>query len=126
MWDKIKRTKIVSWYLRKINRNYSTCEICGLPWNHCQEKTVNYDNYSGTFATCKYCWDHSDITEIRFAYIKVYNNQRSELFKCGEFIDNTLEHLLTCVETEYYKDIRKLREHKLKKIINRICSIHLK
>lgn len=101
-----KRIKIVSRILRKLNPRYSTCEKCGLPWNHCTLKSVKTSGHASTFATCDICWDNSTLEELKEYYAHTYfmQNQTSTAP-----IDHTLAHLLECVEAEY-KRIENFRK----------------
>jgi hypothetical protein len=101
--DKFKRTKVVSSILRSLNLGYSHCEKCGLPWNHCKNKTVMYTDYCGIFATCDVCWDNSSLEEIKKYYTQVYNGHKRSSLQHGYEMDYTLDQLLDCVKMEYYK-----------------------
>ena len=98
-----KRTKLVSSILRLINPGYSYCEKCGLPWNHCQNKTVRIHECQGTFSTCDVCWNNSTLEELKGYYTKVYLEQKMLAIRHGYEMEHSLEHLLNCVEAEYLK-----------------------
>ena len=120
MINKIKRLKIVVYFFRLISPGYSYCTKCGLPWNWCEEKSVKIDDNSGTFSTCQYCWDHSNLEELKEYYIQTYHIQE----RCGSYhqLDHTLEHLLDCVERDYGMDIKTKRNLKIQKIKFKINS----
>jgi len=115
MYERIKRTKFISWILRLFNLNYSCCKKCGLPWNHCNPYTVytysNSSNRTGTFATCDVCWNNSTLEELKQYYAKTYQMQLSSLIRIkvlsndmSDFtMEHSLDHLLMCVEKEYNK-----------------------
>lgn len=120
--DRLKRLAIVSKILRMLHPNYSYCEKCGLPWSNCESKTVEYSESSGTFATCQFCWEHSTLDQLKNCYTKVYRKQALSILEYNEKMDHSLEHLLNCVERDYFID-RKIdkshyyRKKKIKKLI---------
>lgn len=87
--------------LRYLNPSYSYCSKCGLPWNWCRSKSVNYNDHSGTFATCDYCWENSTLEELKQYYAETYRMQQRSLIGTKYKIEHTLEHLLKCVEAEH-------------------------
>jgi hypothetical protein len=95
--------------LRALNPGYSYCEKCKMPWNHVKSKSVRWSETNATFATCQECWDNSTLEELKEYYTDVYCKQRTSLIECnmkrGENykMEHTLEHLLKCVEKEYFK-----------------------
>lgn len=117
--ERLKRLKIVVFILRKLNPNYSHCVKCGLPWNHCKAKTVMTSENGGTFATCQYCWDRSNIYELCNCFTLVYAEQKRSCERIGLKMDHTWEHLLHCVNIEYAKT------HK-NKALGRRCKTRLK
>lgn len=94
---------IIPRILRFFSPNYSYCEKCGLPWNWCKRKTVKYSEDSGTFATCDVCWNESTLQELKQYYTNVYRKQVRSLYGTDYKIGHTLEHLLKCVEAEYFR-----------------------
>ena len=90
MINKIKRYKIVSLFFRLINPGYGYCHICGLPWNHCKEKTVWYNSGTGYFATCEYCWSNSGLDQIEKTFLKFHNLNVKE----GLWIDYDFDYLM--------------------------------
>jgi len=116
MINKIKRYKIISLFFRLINPSYSYCYICGLPWNHCKEKTVWYNLHGGYFATCEYCWNHNGIDVIKDAY----NRYNMDNLKQQLLIEYDFNYLMDCVKKEYDKDIFKNRINKIKKIQSKL------
>ena len=58
--------------LQRLNRGYSTCVRCGLPWNHCQSHSVRVSDNIGIFALCSECWDDSDEEERITFYKALY------------------------------------------------------
>lgn len=105
--QKTLRIPIVSRILRFFNPDFSYCQKCGLPWNWCKIKSVNWHGNSGTFATCDVCWNNSTFSELKKYYTDTYTMQASNMHRIGRKMDHTLEHLLKCVEEEY------LRTHKV-------------
>lgn len=101
--------KLQSTILRALNPDYSYCEKCKMPWNHVESKAVitrsDENGTSGTFATCKKCWDNSSLEELKQYYTNVYYRQEQSLRgnRWGYQMSHTLEHLLDCVEKEYNK-----------------------
>jgi len=116
MINKIKRYKIVSLFFRLISPGYSYCYICGLPWNHCKEKTVWYNLHCGYFATCEYCWNNNGIDVIKDAY----NRYHKDNLKQQLLIEYDFKHLMDCVKKEYNKDVFLNRIKKIKKIKSRL------
>ena len=108
---------IISWILRFLNPGYSYCKKCKLPWNWCNPKSVNYSEYSGTFATCDYCWEHSNLKQLRKYYTETYKKQQESLIGTKYTLDHTLEHLLKCVDVEY-GNLKKIRKEKLENLKN--------
>ena len=106
--ERFKRNPQVASILRYLNMNYSYCKKCGLPWNHCKNKSVKTSTSDGTFATCDVCWDNSTLEELKGYYTTVYKKQEMLAFGGGFEMNHTLEHLLSCVEAEYN------RTHKIK------------
>lgn len=117
--NKLKRLKIVVFIIRIYNLRYSRCHRCGLPWNNCEHKSINTDSFSGSFATCQYCWDTSTLDEIEKCYIELYNEQEQSLFDMYN-MSHTLEHLLDCVRKEYVRTRGELtiRKEKIEKLLN--------
>jgi hypothetical protein len=99
----IKRNFGIPKLLRFFNPNYSHCRKCGLPWNFCKLKAVNYSENSGTFATCDVCWNNSTLNELKYYYTNVYKKQKTSLYGTKHKMEHTCEHLLKCVELEYNK-----------------------
>ena len=88
--------------LRSLYSNLSYCGGCGIPWKHCQLKSVSTSNHNGTFATCTDCWNTLTLLEIRQCFKNTYESQERE--GQGKYVMNhTLAHLLQCVEEEYNK-----------------------
>ncbi len=100
--ERIKRTIIISHILREKNPTFSYCEKCGLPWNHCKSKTVMYSQNKGSFATCDVCWNNSTLDELKIYYAQLYRDQENSLIGTRYKMEHTREHLLKCVEKEYY------------------------
>lgn len=94
---------IIFGIIRFFNLRFSTCSKCGLPWNWCNSKSVSTSEYSGTFATCDYCWDNSTLEEIKQCYIETYYMQRNSLMGSGYPMKHILGHLLGCVVIEFNK-----------------------
>jgi len=94
--------KLVSSVLRKLNPHYSYCSECGLPWNWCEPKSVDYSMHRGSFATCDYCWENCTLGELKQHYITLYKIQSISATNYGYKMDHTIEHLLECVEEEYF------------------------
>ena len=111
MINKLKRLKVITYFLRLASPYFGRCAKCGLPWSHCETKSVPYSQGSGTFATCQYCWDHSSLEELKSYYSMVYSEQYRQSGKHG--MSHTREHLLNCVEEEYDEDIRIARNKKI-------------
>lgn len=117
--NKIKRFKIIVFFFKLISPGFGRCGVCGLPWNRCNEKSVNTTQFSGTFSTCQYCWDHSSFDLIKKSYSKTYDQQYYSLIKMNmhlgtnEKMSHSKEHLLKCVETEYNKETIKRRKQKI-------------
>lgn len=90
--EELKRNPLSVLALRLISPGYSRCEICGLPWNHCEEHSIQLNDYHSVFATCEYCWEHSTREQILDAYYKAYTKywigkpgcQFKEIFGCLE------------------------------------------
>jgi len=99
--ERLIRIKLVVKILRFFSPGFSHCEKCGLPWNSCKPKGVNYSDHMGTFATCDVCWDNSTLEELNCYYTIVYITQKINMTKNGYKMDHTLEHLLECVKKEY-------------------------
>jgi len=97
--ERIKRTFPIPQILRLINPDYSYCGICGLPWNHCKTKDVRVSARNSVFATCSYCWEHSELYEIKIAYIDVYRKWQ-EMDATPKY---SLGYLLRQVEVEYIR-----------------------
>lgn len=95
-----KRTPQLAAELRKANPNYSYCGKCGFPWNHCEARSVMHSKTTGTFATCKQCWENSSIDELKAYYTATYHRQSSST---PIPMKHTLQHLLKCVEIEKKK-----------------------
>jgi len=115
-WNKIKRFKIFVFFLKIIAHNYGCCGICGLPWKFCKEKSVWYDT-SGYFATCNYCWDNSDLKQIKTAYRKAQKNNWNLV---------NIYELQEVVEKLYDSEKTKRRIKKIKSIKNRLkkeCNV---
>ena len=104
----IRKYAIIPRLLRHFNNHYSYCAKCGLPWNWCKTKAVNYSENAGTFATCNVCWDNSTLDELKQYYTKVYNQQVESIKGTDYKMNHTLEHLLKCVEAEYLKTRNQL------------------
>ena len=73
-----------------------------MPWNHCNSKSVMYSENRGSFATCDVCWNNSTLDELKIYYGKLYREQENSLVRTVYNMDHTCEHLLKCVEKEYY------------------------
>jgi len=94
-----------------ISPGYTNCSICGLPWKYCKEKSI-WTSHSGYFATCQYCWDHSDLSELK----KVYKLNHGKYWRENH---NSLSDILIAVEKEYNNEYIKRRKEKLNFIIHR-------
>lgn len=123
MINKLKRLKLISFILRSLSPGFSTCSKCRLPWNYCEEKTINTSQHNGTFATCQYCWNNSELEELKSYYSMVYTEQYRHSSKHG--MNHTRKHLLDCVEIEYKEDIRISRMKKIKFLKNKIQKCHI-
>lgn len=88
--------------LRDAFPEYSFCKKCGKPWNTVKSKSVLYNKNIGTFATCVDCWNNSTLEELKGYFAVVYHEQAFESFERGLKMNHTLEHLLSCVENEFY------------------------
>jgi hypothetical protein len=99
-------SKIMGRISQSLHPNLSYCKKCGLTWNWCVSKTVNYSEHSGTFATCDYCWDHSTLDELKGCYTETYKMQERS-GGTDYKLDHTLEHLLKCVEKDYHLTHKK-------------------
>lgn len=118
MKDKFKRLKLISFILRLISPGYSTCNVCGLPWNYCIKKVVEYSSSSGFFATCQHCWDNSPIDIIEDAYEQMYRNHK--LTSINHNIGYDPNIMMSKVKEEYNKRILLNRINKIKNIKNKI------
>jgi transcription elongation factor Elf1 len=116
--EKLKRTFPIPQVLQVLNQQYSFCEICGLPWNHCTPKTIFVKHPYSVFATCEYCWEHSDLNSIKIAYINMYDKWIESKINIGinmydKWIESeinirySLTYLLRQVEVEYIRTHRK-------------------
>ena len=115
MINKFKRLKVIVFLLRLISPGFSHCTKCGLPWNWCEHKAVQYSMQNYTFSTCQYCWNHSDLETLKECYTKTYHMQE----RSGGYyqqLDHTLEHLLNCVSRDYNEDIKEIRNKKIIKL----------
>lgn len=101
--DKIIRWGFIPQLLRLLHPGFSYCEKCRLPWNYCNSKSVDYNESSGTFATCDICWNNSTIEELKKYYTIVYYKQLRSMMQAGYKMDHSLGHLLDCVEKEFDK-----------------------
>ena len=108
MIEEFKRLRIVAYILRICHPFNGTCKICGLPWSMCEIKSVTHpDECSGTFATCKYCWDKSSLAEILDAYKQTHKMQSLSLERYNKESGKnlkmycTLPQLIDCVERDY-------------------------
>jgi len=124
VFDKIKRIKPISIILSLLSPGFGKCEKCGLTWNFCNYKVVNYSDSGGTFATCDYCWDHSTLEQLKIYYTKTYNKQRISCDAHIYTMDHSLKELLDAVENEYFKNseekrIRYNRKIKMNKILKK-------
>ncbi len=120
MIEKLKRLKIVVYFLKLLNPSYGQCANCGLPWIYCKEKAVSIDNNSGTFATCEYCWKRLSLDELKYHYKSKYIDHKRESIKWGYPMNYTLDHLIDCVEKEYKEDKMLTRYKKIKLIKSKI------
>ena len=118
MVDKFKRLKVISFIIRLINPGFSTCGVCGLPWNFCKHKTVDYNDNTGYFATCQYCWDNSPIDIIEDVYEQMYRNHK--LTSINHNIGYNPNIMMSKVKEEYNKRILLNRINKIKIIKNKI------
>lgn len=94
---------IIGKTLQILNPHYSYCERCGYTWNFCKSKSVYTSERTGTFATCQKCWDKSSLKQLVRYYTIVYKKQERSLLFTEFSMDYPLEHLIRCVEAEYYK-----------------------
>lgn len=102
--ETIKRLPFVVMAYQKLYPDYSTCEICGLPWFVCKSKVVALNDSLGTFAVCEHCWNEATLLEVLEAHTKTYVQQCQSLNKKdrGNYMEEIpLEHVLQCVENEY-------------------------
>ena len=118
--EKLKRLKIIVYFLRLIHPSFGYCAICGLPWTQCKEKSVSISNTSGVFHTCEYCWKHSSLDDIKHHYKSFYIDRKRDSIKYNYPMGYSLEHLLDSVEKEYKEDIRITRFKKIKLLQNKI------
>ena len=111
MWSKIKRFKISVLFFRFISPGYSRCELCGLPWKYCKDKSIYPEGIgSGFFATCQYCWDNSDLERINKAY------KDSFYMSWRGYVD--LSKLFIAIEKEYHSE--KRRKKKINTLLKKI------
>ena len=120
MVDKFKRLKVISFIIRLINPGFSTCSVCGLPWNFSKHKTVDYNDNTGYFATCQYCWDNSPIDVIEKSYLEMHMMHRQESLKYNYGINYDFKVLLEKMRHEYNKDVNLNRINKIKKIKHKL------
>lgn len=120
MINKFKRLRLITFLLRLINPRYSTCGVCGLPWNFCEPKSVEYTNGSGFFATCQYCWDNSPSDVIQKAYKKMHMMHIQDSIKYSYNINYDFNTLLVKVKDEQSKKVLVERIKKIKNIKNKI------
>lgn len=95
----IKRLPIVKHVLKLIGFvfGYSKCNICGLPWNFCENKIINLNDTIGFFAQCEYCYNKSTAGEILDANLALWNfwkrNSCKLEFTKDEIIDAVIRDL---------------------------------
>lgn len=70
----IRKDSIKAKYLRFVNPSLSYCKHCGLPWNHCESRSVEYSNGRGCFAVCTDCWKECSLEELKGYYTDIFNN----------------------------------------------------
>ena len=112
--------------LQKLYPSYTYCARCGIPWNHCNAKSVRISPHRGTFATCDRCWNESTLHELKYYYTSVHKEQYKGVPSDKIYSLESLEHLLSCVEKEYYKKQQdELGEMKVKKhkVLNEIYKL---
>jgi hypothetical protein len=69
----LKRMPPFSWLLKLTGLGYSTCGVCGLPWNRCESHNIELkDRYNTFFPVCEHCWNHASKEKNREAVIKLY------------------------------------------------------
>lgn len=99
--ETIKRLPFVAMAYQKLYPNYSTCEICGLPWSVCKPKAVALNDSYGVFAVCEHCWNKATLLEVLEAHTRTYVMQCQGLNKKDreKFMkESPLEYTLQCVE----------------------------
>ena len=115
LWNRTKRLKILVRIIRYFNPQCPFCRKCGLPWNWCKPKSVRWSERNSTSATCDICWGNSTLTQLRSYYTETYRAQEWSLLDTPYEMDHTLEHLLKCVENEYYSDKANSERQKQKR-----------
>lgn len=96
MKEELKRIPGIPFLLRLVNPSYSYCEICGLPWNHTENHTVQLNKSVGCFAVCEYCHQHASKGELMDAYKSAYKKY---------WRDSDAEHPWIYYEQAIEKDI---------------------
>ena len=120
----IKRVKPIPQILKIFNPRYGVCKKCGLPWNHCEEKSIATDKFTYVFATCDYCWQHSTIDELKKIYTDFYYEQQKSANLYSYKLLYTLPEFLEFVQRDYYSKYsgneynRIIRKQKLQKILS--------
>lgn len=88
--------------LREKKPNESSCNCCGKPWSFVEIKLVPTGFGRGTFATCLECWYSSTLDELKQYYAECYISQKESLVGTNHSMVYSLQHLLDCVENEYF------------------------
>lgn len=103
------RLKPVVKVLKALNPQYSTCCVCGLPWNCCEHKTIKVSKSTGIFAVCTYCWNNSTLADLKTYYGQLWQEHRQI---SGNSLNYSLLDVLDAVEEEYKRtnNIQKLPE----------------
>ncbi|KAA0126455.1 hypothetical protein FY557_17550 [Chryseobacterium sp. SN22] len=90
-------------HLRDANPEYSYCLCCGKPWNLVKSKIVQTSGNGGSFATCDECWHTSSLDELKQYHAELYIKQKESILGMNTKMEHSLEHVLFCVEKEFFK-----------------------
>ena len=104
--EKIKRSPIIAKLLRVANPSKSTCNICGLPWNHCEPHTIYIDKHRGCFAQCEYCYQKSNGSDVLRANYKLWNHWKS----IGAQHDYTEEQFIDAIHRDLIKNGKEIEK----------------
>lgn len=118
---RLRRLPYVAKMYRAMNPTYSTCLICGLPWNKCGEhhtitmRECTDDHCSeGFFPVCEFCWQHAGLPAILTAVRRLHNMWLQQ--DCHPY---DIDDMIEATKRDYFKESDEMIAEAIERHLNK-------